>query len=183
MLCKLLEVHRVSSHNMGNLKIFVRSFFKIVETFMWSERYFVQTVFILSAWHSNISIIPSGLFRFSLKPGWITSLCNLFEINYFDAVMMLLTRTHLCISGKLLSTILSLPSKRLSGIGTGCPGSLVTMKSVTSGRCNGWYLLGFSHLLEKSRHKNQFFDILDLIMITLQCVNRETVVRYFLPQN
>ena len=41
MLCKLLEVHRVSSHNMGNLKIFVRSFFKIVETFMWSERYFV----------------------------------------------------------------------------------------------------------------------------------------------
>ena len=97
--------------------------------------------------------------------------------------MMLLTRTHLCISGKLLSTILSLPSKRLSGIGTGCPGSLVTMKSVTSGRCNGWYLLGFSHLLEKSHHKDQFVDILDLIMITLQCVNRETVVRYFLPQN
>ena len=41
MLCKLLQVHRVSSHNMGNLEIFVRSFFKIVETFMWSERYFV----------------------------------------------------------------------------------------------------------------------------------------------
>ena len=91
---------------------------------------------------------------------------------------MLLTRTHLCISGKLLSTILSLPSKRLSGIGTGCPGSLVTIKSVTSGRCHGWYLLRFSHLLEKSRHKDQFFDILDLIMITLL-----TVVRYFLPQN
>ena len=29
MLCKLLQVHRVSSHNMGNLKIFVRSFFKM----------------------------------------------------------------------------------------------------------------------------------------------------------
>ena len=41
MLCKPLEVQRVSLHNVGNLNIFIKSFFKIVMTFMWSERYFV----------------------------------------------------------------------------------------------------------------------------------------------
>ena len=41
MLCKSLEVHRVGPHNVGNLNIFIESFFKIFLTFMWSVRYFV----------------------------------------------------------------------------------------------------------------------------------------------
>ena len=41
MLCKLLEVQRVGPYNMGNLNTFIESFFYIVMTFMWSERYFV----------------------------------------------------------------------------------------------------------------------------------------------
>ena len=79
-------------------------------------------------------------------------------------MMLIVMLMNLYISGKLLSTILSLPSKRVSGIPTGCSGSLMLMLMLKKERMPDVLRLG--HLLEKSHQMAQLFDVLNLLIVS-----------------